>query len=36
MAAFLHTLLRLSILGSLLTGLLLLARPLIRSKAAAY
>ena len=36
MAAFLHTLLRLSILGSLLTGLLLLVRPLIKSKAAAY
>ena len=36
MATFLHTLLRLSLLGSLLTGLLLLARPLIKSRAAAY
>ncbi|MEJ5967558.1 M56 family metallopeptidase [Flavonifractor porci] len=36
MAAFLHTLLTLSILGSVLTGLLLLARPLIKSKAVAY
>lgn len=36
MAAFLHTLLRLSLLGSALTGLLLLARPLIKSRAAAY
>ena len=36
MAAFLLTLVRLSILGSVLAGLLMLARPLIRSKAAAY
>ena len=36
MAAVLFTLLKLSVLGSLLTGLLLLARPLIKSRAAAY
>ena len=36
MTAFLYTLLKLSVLGSLLTGLLLLTRPLIKSKAAAY
>ena len=36
MATFLHTLLRLSLLGSLLTGLLLLVQPLIKSKTAAY
>ena len=36
MAAFLLTLVKLSILGSVLAGLLMLARPLIRSKAAAY
>ena len=36
MAVFLLTLLRLSLLGSVLTGLLLLVRPLIKSRAAAY
>ena len=36
MASFLFTLLKLSVLGSVLTGLLLLVRPLIKSKAAAY
>ena len=36
MASFLYTLLKLSLLGSLLTGLLLLVRPLIKSKTAAY
>ncbi|OUN18707.1 hypothetical protein B5G34_17945 [Flavonifractor sp. An82] len=36
MAAFLLTLVKLSILGSVLAGLLMLVRPLIRSKAAAY
>ena len=36
MTPFLYTLLKLSLLGSLLTGLLLLVRPLIKSKAAVY
>ena len=36
MTSFLYTLLKLSVLGSLLTGLLLLVRPLIKSKAAVY
>ena len=36
MASFLFILLKLSVLGSVLTGLLLLVRPLIKSKVAAY
>ena len=36
MTPFLYTLLKLSLLGSLLTGLLLLIRPLIKSKTAVY
>ena len=36
MASFLFILLKLSVLGSVLTGLLLLVRPLIKSKTAAY
>ena len=36
MAEFLHTLLVLTVLGSVLTGLLLVARPLIRSKTVFY